>query len=127
VHSTDASSLPSSGTSFSEENGFTANPLDQCVFNAQKGHHQCTVIIYVDDLMITCRDESAIDSIIESLSSRFDSKLKVTSGAIHSYLGMQFDFSLARSVKINMTGYTNDLLNFADHRIPAPDHLSSSK
>jgi hypothetical protein len=90
--------MPSSSTTFSGKlwKKMDSPPiLSINVFNAQKGHHQCTVIIYVDDLMITCRDELAIDSIIESLSCRFDSKLKVTSGAIHSYLGMQFDFSLA--------------------------------
>jgi histone deacetylase 1/2 len=110
-----------------EDLGFQVNPLDQCVFNLPSKSHQCTVLIYVDDLMITCCDEGIINSTISSLSKRFDSELKVTSGLIHSYLGMEFNFSEKGKVKINMSGYTNDLLNFAGVQgvisSPAPDHL----
>jgi len=38
---------------------FTPNRYDPCVFNKDMGglnHHQCTIVLHVDDMMVTCRD-----------------------------------------------------------------------
>ena len=90
--------------------GFESNPSDQCVFNmmTQSGK-QCTVVVYVDDLLITCQDEVMLDRLEKYLTKVYK---KVTSrhGKIHSYLGMNFNFSQGSIVNINMPGYIQELL-----------------
>ena len=63
-----------------EENGFTANPCDPCVFNKTVNGVQITVLIYVDDLLLTCVDSSIINSTINALQTKFDSVFKVAEG-----------------------------------------------
>jgi hypothetical protein len=41
--------------------GFVPNPIDPCVFNKTFRGLQCTVCLYVDDLMISCKDKRAVD------------------------------------------------------------------
>jgi hypothetical protein len=43
------------------------NPQDACVFNQGK----TTIGLYVDDLLITAEDESAINSLLEQLVKHF--------------------------------------------------------
>ena len=66
---------------------------------------QCTVVVYVDDLMITCANREPIDAVIALFRKRFHD-LTVNEGVVHSYLGMLFDFSSASAVKIS-DRYTN--------------------
>ena len=40
-------------------NGFTVNPRDICVFKDVKGN-QFTILVYVDDLKMTCVDKKAV-------------------------------------------------------------------
>ena len=39
---------------------FVPNPEEGCYFNRAIGDNQCTVIVYVDDLLVTCKDEVTI-------------------------------------------------------------------
>jgi hypothetical protein len=95
-----------------ESMGYTKNPHDIFVFN--KWHEseqlQSTIIIYVDDLMITCTSDEILDSIIEQLRERFGDVSENT-GESHSYLGLLFDFSEQGRVKITMPGYINDMMS----------------
>ena len=95
-----------------ESLGYIKNPHDICVFN--KWHEdeqlQSTIIIYVDDLMITCSSDVILDSIIQQLRKRFGD-VSETTGVQHSYLGLQFDFSEDGRVKITMPGYINDMMD----------------
>ena len=45
--------------------GFIINPLDLCIFNKNIDGKQLTIVIYVDDLFITCVDDSAIDDLVQ--------------------------------------------------------------
>lgn len=92
--------------------GFIANSLDPCVFNKQVGPNQCTVVIYVDDLFISCKDKSMIEDLENTLKQKFK-EITVHEGLVHSYLGMTWDFSIAGSVKVTMEGYIRDLLKEA--------------
>ena len=54
--------------------GFVVNPADPCVFvratkDDGKGH--IIIVIYVDDLIISCIHESEIDEIIKDLTDKF--------------------------------------------------------
>ena len=90
--------------------GFKLNSSDDCVFNMlNRNGKQCTVVVYVEDLFITCDDKETITELENYLRDVYK---KVTSikGIIHSYLGMNFDFSSVGKVNINMPGYIGELL-----------------
>lgn len=92
------------------QEGFNVNPTEKCIFNKQVGTTQCTICLYVDDLMITCADETMLQNVINSLEKRFKGA-KAVKGDIHSYLGMMFDYSTKGEVKITMEGFIQDVLN----------------
>jgi hypothetical protein len=110
-----------------EQDGFVVNPLDPCILNKEHEGVQCTVVIYVDDLKFTCARRDIIDSAIATLEARFDSKLKVTEGPVHLYLGMRWDYSVPGKCAVTMSGYTADVVahSHVTGRIgsPAADHL----
>lgn len=93
--------------------GFTQNEYDPCVFNKGVGANQCTVLLYVDDIMITCTDNAIIEQVVEHLTGVYQT-VKVTRGKKHSYLGMSLDFSKDGDCKITMDGYIAEVLRFAD-------------
>ena len=68
-----------------KEDGFVANEYDPCVFNKMYDGVQCTVVVYVDDLMITCANREPIDAVIALFRKRFHD-LTVNEGVVHSYL-----------------------------------------
>jgi hypothetical protein len=86
--------------------GFTQNPHDSCVFN--KG--TTTIGLYVDDLIITVSDQSAINSLLQELVKHFK-RIEVNRGFTHDYLGMRLLFdNETRSVKVTMSGYIENLI-----------------
>jgi hypothetical protein len=108
------------------EDGFIQNPLDPCIFNKLVRGEQLTVVIYVDDLFITCKNGEAIEELESLLRFKFK-EITVHEGLVHSYLGMTWDYSQPSSVKVTMEGYTNDLLRQANIsgivKTPATDNL----
>jgi hypothetical protein len=90
--------------------GFKANPVDPCVFNKKMFGQQCTVCLYVDDLMISCAAPKAVKQVIRDLQRSFDN-CQVHHGKVHDYLGMQFDFSTDGRVEISMQSYVNDVVD----------------
>jgi hypothetical protein len=106
--------------------GFSSNPLDSCIFNKDFNGDQCTVVIYVDDLFITCRNIDALDEIESLLKDNFK-EIKSHNGLAHSYLGMTWDFSVPSQVKLTMAGYIDDILSeskiIGKVNTPATDNL----
>jgi hypothetical protein len=102
--------------------------MDKCIFNKQVGDAQITVVVYVDDLFITCANDHLIDQLESLLKHKFK-EITIHDGSVHSYLGMVFDFSVPGDVKITMDGYISDLLKYADIPgtvlTPATDNLFS--
>jgi hypothetical protein len=96
-----------------ERFGFKRNPMDICVFNYDADGKQCTICLYVDDLLITCVDQAVIDRVVSHLTETYKT-LTVHDGLVHSYLGMTFDFSDPGKVKITMEGYIRDMLKLYD-------------
>jgi len=93
------------------EIGFQKNLNDDCVWNRiDSDGNQCTVVIHVDDIMITAKDESRLTSEIKLLQDKFGD-LTITRGRILNYLGMIFDFSVEDKVKITMDGFVTEMLS----------------
>jgi hypothetical protein len=78
-----------------EELGFVANPEDECVFNKGDGNQQCTIVLYVDDLLITCKVRETINATLASLKAKYKD-VQEHVGTKHSYLGMSMDFTFRR-------------------------------
>ena len=82
---------------------FIQNRYDDCVFN------RSTIVVYVDDLLITCVDDTTISGMIEELRIEFKS-VTVNVGVVHSYLGMIFDFSDLKILRVSMEDFVSDIL-----------------
>ena len=77
--------------------------------------NQVTIVVYVDDLMITSLRERDLQKTIDDLRHKLKN-ITVHEGKIHSYLGMRFDFSTPGQVSITMPGYVEDTLReYAPH------------
>jgi hypothetical protein len=96
--------------------GFRPNPYDPCVFNKMYGEYQCTVVIYVDDLKISCVDGLAVADVIKYLSSVY-TKINATYGRTHSYLGMELDYSETGFVKISMRDMVEEAIKCIEEPI----------
>lgn len=105
--------------------GFTPNPHDSCVLNKGTGDNQCSVYLYVDDLLVTSHDQQAINNVIETLSAVFG-PIKAKHGTRHDYLGMAFDFSVPGECRVSMDGFVKDILEGVTDRCyttPAAPYL----
>ena len=81
--------------------GFKVNPYDRCVFNKTINGLQCTVVVYVDDLKISCSDAAVVDKVLEDLQHHF-TKLTIKRGKQLEYLGMGLDFTQSGCVRLSM-------------------------
>ena len=89
--------------------GFVANDRDRCVLNKTIEGKQCTLVIYVDDILISCEYEGALTWLRDELRKIYGD-VSFHSGSILSYLGQTFDFSTKSKVKVTMENYVHDLL-----------------
>ena len=92
--------------------GFIVNPYDDCVANKVINGQQCTIAWYVDDLKISHAVELVVDQIFEKLESQFgqEAPLTVTRGKVHTYLGMNIDYSEDGKVKFSMPHLTKEII-----------------
>jgi hypothetical protein len=90
--------------------GYTVNPYDICVFNrTESNNKQTTLIIHVDDMMITCCDDKHVDHVISEIENIYPGLTKHR-GKVLNYIGMTFNFETAGKVKITMEGFIKELL-----------------
>ena len=106
--------------------GFEKNPFDDCVFNrTDTSGVQCTVCVYVDDLLATCIDESVLEWLARELEETFKA-IKIVRGKKHEYLSMLFDFTHTGKVEITMENYTDNLMAEYDITTTADTPAASS-
>ena len=93
------------------EMGFTQNECDQCAFNKTDSTGiQVTVILHVDDMMVTCANKITLDAVLLSLCQRFK-ETKCHYGPCVPFLGMDFDYAIPGEVRITMLGMEADILS----------------
>ena len=92
-----------------KNNGFTANPRDLCIFNKGVGDKQFTIVVYVDDLKMTCVDKSAVLE-MEQILLKIYGQFRTTQGPIVSYLGLTWDYSEIGYVKVSQSGMIQDIV-----------------
>ena len=89
--------------------GFLRNPHEPCLYNKTINEVQITIIVHVDDLMMTSVNQDHLKCLVRELHDMYDVK-QHNSGKIHSYIGMTFDFTIEGEVSITMQGFIDDLL-----------------
>ena len=91
--------------------GFVENPYDRCVFNKiGKSGKQISIVLHVDDLMVTCEIEDDLDTFGLYLKSVYP-ETRTTTGTILDYVGMTFDFTTTGEVRITMDKCIDDILS----------------
>ena len=106
--------------------GLCANHLDVCVFNKTVNNTQLTVVVHVDDLLVTSTSKELLMDFDQYLRSVYP-ETKTNMGDFINYLGMTFNFSVSGEVKVTMANCIDDILKNCNvtgtKRTPAADTL----
>ena len=88
---------------------YIANEYDICVFNrTEHDNTQTSLVIHVDDMIITASSESRVDDVIKQIETIYPGLTKHR-GKVLNYIGMTFDFTKEGKVKTTMEGFVKDL------------------
>ena len=115
------------------DDGFVVNECDPCVLNRTSAGLQTTVVIYVDDLLVSSKDITHIRAVKNLIELHFD-EVKQKSGTSVTYLGMNLmkvhdNIKGFYSLEISMIGFTESILQewnghkLYPYSIPADDKL----
>jgi hypothetical protein len=108
--------------------GFVANPYERCVLNKIGiSGHQITIVIYVDDILVTCVDIAELLAFKIYLLQVFP-EVTYHDGGVLSYVGMTLDLmSVPRCVKVTMNKSIRDIVASSGvsqpYKTPATDGL----
>ena len=98
-----------------EQDGFVENPYDVCVFNKTcTDGTQTTIVLHVDDLMVSNVHESNLDAFYDHLKEVYK-ETRVVKGRVLDYVGMTFDFTKTGEVKVTMGNCVNDILGCCEN------------
>jgi hypothetical protein len=106
-----------------EGNKYIFNPYDPCVANKIVRHKRHTIRFHVDDLMCSHKDPKVNDEFEKWLNKTYGKHGKVTTtrGKIHDYLGMTFDFSEKKKVKVDMIKYMEAMVGDFSNKFKTND------
>ena len=95
--------------------GFKINPYDPCIANRIVNGKQHTITWHVDDVKSSHVDKTVNDKFLGWLQSMYASdgigKVKATRGLQHEYLGMNLDYTVPGTLKIDMTKYVKGMID----------------
>jgi hypothetical protein len=95
--------------------GFTANPVDPCVFNRiTSTGKQTTLAIHVDDGLTTSEDLEDLALLGRQLKEKFDDMECSIAEDKFEYLGMQIDISDGEKAILTMEKYVADIIDEND-------------
>lgn len=89
--------------------GFQNNSYDNCVFNKTVKGTQITIGVYVDDLLITCKDKDMIHEFRNMLEKKYE-EVSFDDGVKLSYLGMIIDNSNKNYIELSMPLYIDQVI-----------------
>ena len=73
--------------------GFKINPYYACVASKIVNGTQMTVTWHVDNLNVSHKEPSEVSKFILEMGKIYGPSITVTCGKVHSYLGMDFNYS----------------------------------
>ena len=92
------------------KDGFVENAYDHCVFNKKcTDGNQTTIVLHVDDLLVTNANESNLDAFYSYLKGVYK-ETRIVRGKVLDYVGMSFDFTVPGEAKVTMANCINDIL-----------------
>ena len=110
-----------------KEMGYTANPHDMCVLNkTMRDGSQATIVIHVDDLMLTCKNDGNMELALKEIEAKFG-EVTIHRGKVLNYLGMVFDFSETGRVRVTMDGFVQEMLSDIEVRFPGECETPAKK
>ena len=96
--------------------GFTANPRDPCVLNKTIRGKQLTVVIYVDDMMMTCVFEEEVHNLAEDLRAKYG-QFRTSDGPTLNFLGAKWIYDGKGYVLILQLGMIQDLITSRENTL----------
>jgi hypothetical protein len=94
---------------------------------------QMMICFHVDDCKLSHYNSKVNDSMIEWLRQEYESifedgssKMTVSRGKVHMYLGMMLDYTVCGQVQISMFDYVEEILNAFDKAEPNGGGTKSS-
>lgn len=84
--------------------GFKLNPYDPYIANKVIDGHKCTIAWYVDDNMISHKDEKVVEDIVQKIENKFPG-LTITRGNIHTFIGMKLTFRDDGKLEVDLKDY----------------------
>ncbi|KAJ9702844.1 hypothetical protein PVL29_004543 [Vitis rotundifolia] len=93
-------------TSFLQDLGFQASKADSSLFILHQGALKFYVLIYVDNILLTCSNSTKLDWFLSKIKSTFPVR---DLGSLHFFLGIEAQF-LADGLLITQRKYITDLL-----------------
>jgi hypothetical protein len=112
-----------------QQMGFEIDPYNPCAANKMVNRIQMTIRWHVDDLMISHLSRDKIMKVVQGIKDIYGENLAETVGTVHDYLGMTFDYSFTKEVRINMWDYFRKVIKEFPEEImgmcatPVSDHL----
>ena len=83
---------------------FSKNPNDPCSYRRVRNGIECTILVYVDDLLIMSDTTDAIQEVAAGLTSQYGG-IPATEGKSRDYLGKRWDFTTLGQVSLSMSSY----------------------
>ena len=109
-------------TSFLQDLGFQASKADSSLFILHQGALKFYVLIYVDDILLTCFDSTKLDWFLSKIRSTFPVR---DLGSLHFFLGILAQFS-ANGLLITQRKYIIDMLANSNMSDCKPCHTPMS-
>ena len=112
-----------------EADGYVKNPYDACVFNKENADGvQITVVLYVDDMLVSCEDSVELDKFASYLRKCYgDKEITEHRGSVVDFLGMTFDFTSKGKVRVTMQRLVDETIAGCgvtmERKTPAAEHL----
>lgn len=89
--------------------GFAENPVMPCVFNKLVDGHQATILLYVDDMLISHKSINVVKSIMDALDVKYGKGTR-SEGQVIEFLGMRIEKEPGGSVLVSMPKHIDELL-----------------
>lgn len=91
------------------ENGFCRNNFDSCVYYKQVEENMIYLLLYVEDMLITCKERKHIDNVKCMLKSKFEMKKL---GHAKRILGLVFNRDRKNKIMyLSQKSYFSKVLN----------------
>jgi len=95
-------------TGLLKDHAYSPNPMDPCVWNKNVHGDQITIIIYVDDLAISCRNKDEVHKAMAMVKEKFID-IKVKESYEMSYLGMNLKID-NDGIQVSMENYLHEMM-----------------